>query len=176
MRAKVFGSFQLNSALEGVDRLKKKLMLLTLSLAMLLAFGQVAWATGSGNCDRPNGSSCQNQNWVPLAQQLNLSDRQVQQIKEINLSSYQTAKGLKVKLLDAKFELRQLQITGTDKTAINAKVKEIKELKTKIHEIRQQKWQKIQSILTAEQKSKLKDVKGFGHHGGRYRESGQKNL
>lgn len=170
------GSFQPNCALEGVDRLKKKLMLLTLSLTMLLVFSQAAFATGGGNVDRPNGSSCQSQNRVPLAQQLNLSDRQVQQLKEINLSTYQATKGLKVKLLDAKFELRQLQITGTDKTAINAKAKEVNELKTKIHEIRKQKWQKVQSILTAEQKSKLKDVKGFGHHGGRYRENGQKTC
>ncbi|MEN6327438.1 MAG: pilus assembly protein, partial [Syntrophomonas sp.] len=63
--------------------MKKKLMLLTLSLTMLLVIGQAAYAAGSGNGDRPNGSS--SQNWVPLAQQLNLNDRQVQQLKEINL-------------------------------------------------------------------------------------------
>jgi Spy/CpxP family protein refolding chaperone len=141
---------------------------------MLLVIGQAAYAAGSGNGDRPNGSS--SQNWVPLAQQLNLNDRQVQQLKEINLNTYQATKDLKVKLLDAKFELRQLQITGTDKTAINAKVKEINELKTKIHTIRQQKWQKVQSILTAEQQSKLKDMKGFGHHGGHCRENGQRTC
>ena len=142
-------------------------MLLALTLTLVAVFSHVAFATGAGNkCVCPNRASSQNPNRVPLAEKLNLSDRQVQQLKEINLSTYQTTKALKIKMLDAKFELRQLRIVGTDKSAIEAKIKEISDLQAQIHKAHQQKWQKVKSILTPEQQSKLKDMKGFGQHGG----------
>ncbi|MGI5922143.1 MAG: Spy/CpxP family protein refolding chaperone [Syntrophomonadaceae bacterium] len=149
--------------------MKKGLVLLTLTLALVLAASQMAAAAGPGNVVPPRGP-VEDQNWVPLAEQLNLSDRQVQQLKEINLSTHQTTKALKVKLIDARFELRQLMITGSDKAAINAKTKEINDLKTQLHQVKQQKWQQVQSILTAEQQTQLKNLKGFGHHGDRNRE------
>ena len=90
----------------------------------------------------------------------------MQQLKEINLSTYQAAKPIKVKLSDARFELRQLRIDGRDKAAIEAKTKEIKEYKDQLHKLQQQKHQKIRSILTAEQQAKLKTMKGFGHRCG----------
>jgi len=142
-------------------------MLLALTLTLVMVFSQAALATGAGNkCVCPNRAFSQNPNQVPLAEKLKLSDRQVQQLKEINLSTYQTTKALKIKLMDAKFELRQLRIAGTDKAAIDAKVKQINDLQTQIHKIHQQKWQKVQSLLNAEQQAKLKDMKGFGQHGG----------
>lgn len=159
---------------KGDDRLKKGLRLLTLTLTLMLVTSQIAFATVTDNnginSDRASGP---HPNRVPLAEKLNLSDRQVQQLKEINLSTYQATKALKVKMMDAKFELRQLSIAGTDKSAIDAKIKEIKELKAQIHKIEQEKWQKIQTVLTPEQQSKLKSMKGFGHHSGRYKEGCQ---
>lgn len=147
--------------------MKNKLMLLALTLTLVAGFSHAALATGAGNkCVCPNQASSQNPVRVPLAEKLNLSDRQVQQLKEINLSTYQTTKVLKVKLLDAKFERRQLRIVGTDKSGIDAKTKEINDLQVQIHKLQQQKWQKVQSILTPEQQSKLKDLKGFGKQGG----------
>lgn len=147
--------------------MKKKLMLLALTLTLVVVFSHAALATSAGNkCVCPNQGSSQSLNRVPLAEKLNLSDRQVQQLKEINLSTYQTTKVLKVKLMDAKFELRQLRIAGKDKSAIDAKIKLVNDLQAQIHKIQQQKWQKVQSILNAEQQAKLKDMKGFGQHGG----------
>ena len=153
--------------LKGDDRLKKKLVVLALSLTLVVVFGHAALATGAGNkCVRPNQASSQSQKQIPLAEKLKLSDRQVQQLKEINLSTYQSTKALKIKLMDAKFELRQLRIAGTDKPAIDEKVKQINDLQTQIHKLHQQKWQKVQSILNAEQQVQLKEMKGFGKHGG----------
>lgn len=147
--------------------MKKKLMLLALTLTLVVVFSHAALATSAGDkCVCSKQGSSQNLNRVPLAEKLKLSDRQVQQLQEINLSTYQTTKALRVKLMDAKFELRQLRIAGTDKPAINAKVKQVNDLQAQIHKIQQQKWQKVQSILTAEQQAKLKDMKGFGRHGG----------
>jgi Spy/CpxP family protein refolding chaperone len=157
--------------LKGDDRLKKKLVVLALSLTLVVVFGHAALAIGAGNkCVRPNQASSQCQNQIPLAEKLKLSDRQVQQLKEINLSTYQSTKALKIKLMDAKFELRQLRIAGTDKPAIDEKVKQINDLQTQIHKLHQQKWQKMQSILNAEQQAQLKEMKSFGRHGGRYKE------
>jgi len=142
-------------------------MVLALSLTLVVVFSHAALATGAGNkyfCS--NQASSKNPNKIPLAEKLKLSDRQVQQLKEINLSTYQTTKALKIKLMDAKFELKQMGIAGTDKAAIDAKVKQISDLQTQIHKIYQQKWQNVQSILNPEQQAQLKDMKGFGQHGG----------
>lgn len=156
--------------------MKKRLMFLTLTLLLVMGFSHAALAAGAGNnASCPNQAASKNANWVPLAERLNLSDRQVQQVKEINLSTYQTTKALKVKLLDARFELRQLMIEGTDKSAINARNKEIANLKDQIHKAQQEKWQKIKSILTPEQQTKLKEMKGFGRHGGHYKQVPQAN-
>lgn len=142
-------------------------MVLALGLTLVVVFSHAALAIGAGNkCVCPNRASSLNPNQVPIAERLKLSDRQVQQLKEINLSTYQTTRALKIKLMDAKFELRQLKVAGTDKSAINAKVKQINDLKTQIHKTHQQKWQKVQSILNTEQQAQLKEMKGFGHHGG----------
>lgn len=166
LRADVW-KLPLNKALEGDDRLRKKLMVLALSLTLVVVFGHAALAAGAGNkCVCPNQASSQSQNQIPLAEKLKLSDSQVQQLKEINLNTYQSAKVLKIKLMDAKFELRQLRITGTDKSAIDEKVKQISDLQAQLHKLHQQKWQKVQSILNAEQQTQLKEMKDLGKHGG----------
>lgn len=149
--------------------MQKKLILLTFTLAFVLVTLQTASAAGEGiNSSRPCQNSSLSTNWVPLAEELKLSDQQAQQLKELNLNTYQATKNLKTKLQDAKFELRQMELSKTTaKTAANAKIKEINNLKAQLHQIRQQKRQKVQSILTPEQQSKLKTIRGSGHHGGR---------
>jgi len=147
--------------------LKKRLLVLALALALATVFTHGAIAAGAGNgCSCPNRASSPGYNQVPLAEKLNLSDRQVQQLKEINLNTYQNTRPLKIKLLDAKFELRQLRIDGKDKTAIEAKTKDIKDLRDQLHRLQQQKRQKVQAILTSEQQAKLKTMRAPGHHGG----------
>lgn len=148
--------------------MKKKLMFLILTLAFTLVCNQLAFAACTGNNSSGSGKTLsQGQNWIPLVQKLNLSGQQVKQLKEINLSTYQSTKALRIKLLDTKFELRQLGIEGTDKAAIDAKTKEINDLKAQIQKIHQEKRQKVQSILTPEQLSKLKEMKSSGNHCGR---------
>lgn len=155
------------NALKGDDRLKKKLMVLALALTLTAVFaGTTAAAVAGSSCECPDRASSPDLNRMPIAEKLNLSDRQVQQLKEINLSTYQAAKPIKSKLADARFELRQLRIDGKDKAAIQAKTKEIQEYRDQLGKLRQQKHQKIQSILTSEQQDKLKTLKGSGHHGG----------
>jgi len=147
--------------------LKKKLLVVSLALALTVVFAHAAAATGAGGgCECPNRVSGPDLNQTPIAGKLNLSDNQVQQLKEINLNTYQAAKPIKIKLLDTRFELRQLQIDGKDRAAIEAKSKEIKDLKDQLHKLREQKKQKVQSILTPEQLAKLKMIKGSGHHSG----------
>ncbi|MGI5912228.1 MAG: Spy/CpxP family protein refolding chaperone [Syntrophomonadaceae bacterium] len=146
--------------------MKKKLMFLVFFLASILVFGQVAMATTIMNKSvSPNGTSNQTENWIPLSERLNLSNAQIKQIKEVNHNTYQSTKNLKIKLLDTKFELQQLGIDKSDKSARDAKIKEIKELKVQIHNAERDRRQKIQSILTPEQQSKLKEMKGLGYHG-----------
>lgn len=151
--------------------MKKKLVLLALILALVLGISQTANAAGGGmNSGQPHGALTRNPEWVPLVEKLNLSDQQAQQLKELNLNTYQAAKPLKAKLQDARFELRQLGLDKkANKAAVDAKIKEINDLQAQLHKIRQEKWKKVQTILTAEQQSKLKAMKGRGQHGGRCR-------
>ncbi|NLV21687.1 MAG: hypothetical protein GXY49_06845 [Syntrophomonadaceae bacterium] len=53
---------------------------------------------------------------------------------------------------------------------MDEKVKQINDLQTQIHKLHQQKWQKAQSILNAEQQPQLKEMKSFGKYGGWYKE------
>ncbi|MEN6350406.1 MAG: Spy/CpxP family protein refolding chaperone [Syntrophomonas sp.] len=147
--------------------MKKKLMFLMFTLALTLVVNQAAFAACPANSCTNCTVSNQIPDLVPLTEKLNLSDRQVQQLKEINLNTYQTTKALKIKLMDAKFELKQLAIEGKDKTAINAKTREINDLKAQLKKAYQEKRQKVKSMLTVEQQSKLNETKGFGGHCGR---------
>jgi len=133
-------------------------MLLVFTLVIALVSNQATLATtGANNGVSPNGTSYKE--WVPLAEKLNLTDTQVKQLKEINRQTHEATKALKIKLLDAKYELRQMGIEGTNKAAMEAKIKEIKELKAQLDKVKQDRWQKTQSILTPEQQSKLKEMK-----------------
>ncbi|HEX3012422.1 MAG TPA: Spy/CpxP family protein refolding chaperone [Syntrophomonadaceae bacterium] len=149
--------------------MKKRLILLTLSLALVLMSASAASAAGAGMNNGPSNSRfCPESNWVSLVEKLNLSDQQANQWKEINLRTYQAAKPIKAKLQDARFELKQMGLEkNADKAAINAKIKEINDLRAQLHKIRQQKREKVQSILTSEQQSQLKALRGFGKHEGR---------
>lgn len=145
--------------------MNNKRLFLILTLMFVLGCSHAVLAAGTGNSNSSN-RACRDANWTPLAEKLNLSDHQVQQVKEINLNAYKTTKALKVRMLDLKFERRQLMVDGKDKTAIAANKKEIDNLRMQLKNAHQQKWQKIQSILTPEQQSKLNEMKGFGQHGG----------
>lgn len=137
----------------------KKLGFLMLSVTLLLASAQLAAAAG------PDGTSNQPDK-VQLSEKLNLSDNQVKQLQQLNQSHYKATRDLRIKLMDARFELRQLGLKKSDQSNRDAKIKEIKGLKAQIRKADQESWQKVQSILTPEQLAQLKEMKRTGHHHG----------
>lgn len=147
--------------------MKKRPISLILSLSLMLVLSPIALAVdGNNSSGQPNNAAHQSVPWVPLAEQLDLSDQQVQQLKDLNLATYQTTKPLKDKLHQTRFELIQLGLEkNADKAAVNAKIKEMTELKAQLHKIHEQNREKMQTILTPAQQSKLKAMKGFGHGG-----------
>jgi len=133
-----------------------------MTLALLLVTSQTASAAvGTVNSVRPDANTAK---YVSLVEKLNLSNQQAEQMKELNLRTYQSTKPLKIKLMDAKFELRQLGLEKTDKTVVDAKVKQIENLRAQIHQIYQDKHQKLEKILSPEQLSQLKAMKEKGPH------------
>jgi Spy/CpxP family protein refolding chaperone len=143
--------------------LKRKLICSILTLMITMAISQLAMAASRGDESvSPKVTSDQ----IPLAKMLNLSQDQVKQLKEINENSFKVTKDLRLRLMTAQFELRQLRIEGTDQSAMEAKLSEIKELNAELKALRESKRQKIQSILTPEQQSKLKKLKCQHRDGG----------
>ncbi|MCL6479977.1 MAG: Spy/CpxP family protein refolding chaperone [Peptococcaceae bacterium] len=154
--------------------MKRKVMLLTLTLALVLGIAQIASATGWGmGGGRLGGSKAggppalSSENWISPVERLNLSNEQAQQLKELHKSNYEATKELRAKLQDAMFELRQMGFEkNPDKAAVDAKIKEISDLRDQMYQIKQQNWQNVQSILTPEQQSLMKNMRGYGRHGG----------
>lgn len=135
----------------------KKLGFLLLSLTLLLASAQSAAAAG------PEGTFNQPEK-VQLSEKLNLSDAQMKQLQQLNQSHYKATRDLRIKIMDARYELRQLGLEKSDQSTRDAKIKEIKGLQVQIRKADQESWQKVQSILTPEQIAQLKEIKRTGHH------------
>lgn len=137
-----------------------KIKLALITLALLLVTSQTASAAvGTVKSVPPDRNSVK---YVSLVEKLNLNNQQAEQMKELNLRTYQSTKPLKIKLMDAKFELRQLGLEKTDKATIDVKVKQIESLRAQIHQIHQDKHQKLENILSTEQLSQLKAMKEKG--------------
>lgn len=137
----------------------KKLGFLMLSVTLLLASAQLAVAAG------PEGTFHHSEK-AQLIEKLNLSATQVKQLQQLNQSHYKATRDLRIKLMDARYELRQLELAKSDQSTRDAKIKEIKGLKAQIRKADLESWQKVQSILTPEQLAQLKEMKHTGHHRG----------
>ncbi|MDN5347857.1 MAG: hypothetical protein PWP65_1421 [Clostridia bacterium] len=136
---------------------KKKLLLLTLTLVLVLGAVHVAWAApwGFGRFGGVNGTS-------PV-QELGLTDQQVTQIQDLQQKMYEKTRDLRIKLMDAMFSLRQLRWQkDPDQAAIDAKIKEINDLRAQLQQATQEFRQQMDSVLTPEQKSKIESRRGFG--------------
>lgn len=152
--------------------MKRKVLLLTLTLALVLGIAQIASAAGWGGGwfgGPPAGGPpvLSSENWTSPAERLNLSDQQSQQLKDLQKNAYEATKSLRSKLQDAMFELRQLGLEkNPDKAAIEAKIQEINDLRAQMYQIGQQNWQNAQNILTPEQQAQVNNFRGYGRHGG----------
>lgn len=137
--------------------MKKKILLAVLATVLILGVVQVAWAApwgpgGFGGANRPN----------PV-QELGLTDQQVAQIQDLQQKMYEKTRDLRIKLMDAMFALKQLRWQkDPDQAAIDAKIKEINDLRSQLYQAAQENRQQMESVLTPEQKSKLESWCGFG--------------
>lgn len=104
-------------------------------------------------------------------EELGLTDEQVSKIKELQREMYEKTKDLRQKLQDAMFELRQLKAEkDPDQAALDAKAKEVNDLRAQLQKATQEFQQKFESIFTPEQLEKAKSMRGFfdgwgGRHG-----------
>lgn len=147
--------------------MQKRILLLTVTLLLVFGIVQVAAAAGVG-WDGPR--MLNNCNRAGFAEALNLTDQQIAKMREINQNTYNQTRELRIKLMDSMHELKQLQLQkNPDKTQVDAKIKEINDLREKIKGIAQQSREQCRSLLTPEQQAKmneLKGKKGSGFRGG----------
>ena len=154
--------------------MKRKMLLLILALALVLGVTQIASAAGWGMAGGKSsglwpggGLALKSENCTFPAEKLNLSDEQVQKLKELQQNAYEASRDLRTKLQDAMFELKQLRLDkNPDSAAIDAKTREVKDLRAQIDQITQQCRQDMQNVLTPEQQSQLENMKGRGGRGG----------
>ncbi|AGL00502.1 Spy/CpxP family protein refolding chaperone [Desulfoscipio gibsoniae] len=148
--------------------MEKRIVLLTVCLFLVLGIVQVASAAGTVPDDGPR--MLHSDKWINPVEALNLTDQQITKMREINQNTYEQTRDLRIKMMDSKHELKQLQLQkNPDKAQVDAKIKEINDLRAKIHSIYQESRQQCQSLLTPEQQAKiseLKGKKGYGFRGG----------
>lgn len=143
---------------KGGVALKKKLLPITVALLFVFGIVQVAAATGMGWGGGPR--MLNSEKWVNAVEVLNLTDQQIAKMREINQNTYEQTRDLRIKMMDNMHELKQLQLQkNPDKAQVEAKIKEINDLREKTHGIYQQSRQQCRSILTPEQQAKMKELR-----------------
>ncbi|WP_027363833.1 Spy/CpxP family protein refolding chaperone [Desulfotruncus alcoholivorax] len=134
--------------------MKKKITLLTVTLAFIFSIFQVSAALGMGWCDggpRLNGKY----------EALNLTEQQKSKMREIDQNTYSQTRDLRIKLMDSMHDLKQLQLQPKpDNAKIEAKINEVNDLRGKIHSVVQQSRQQCWSVLTPEQQGQIKQFRG----------------
>ncbi|SFQ99410.1 Spy/CpxP family protein refolding chaperone [Desulfoscipio geothermicus] len=82
-------------------------------------------------------------------------------MQEIRQKTYAQTRDLRIKLMDSMQELKQLQLQkNPDKAKIDAKIKEINDLRGKLYGIAQQSREQCQSLLTQEQLAQMAQNRG----------------
>ncbi len=138
--------------------MKKKLVLLTVALLLVFSITQVA-AAEMGWGDSPH--KLNSDKMFNPVEKLNLTDQQIAKMREINQKTYEQTRDLRIKLMDSRHELKQLKLQkNQDQAKIDAKVKEINNLRDKLHGIFQQSKEQCQSLLTQEQRDQLNQLRG----------------
>ncbi|MDO7787629.1 Spy/CpxP family protein refolding chaperone [Desulforamulus aquiferis] len=127
----------------------------TIMLTLLLAFSIVQVASAEKGWGHGSKQHYSTLGEDPI-NNLKLTDEQINKLRDIQKKNHQETRELRIKLQDNIFELKQLKFQrNPDKSKVDTKVNEIKELKNKLSEIRQRNKTECQSVLTDEQKAKL---------------------
>ncbi len=140
--------------------MKKKIAVL-IAVTVLLVFGiaQVASAAGMGWGGGPR--MLNSDNMVGPVDALNLTDQQIAEMQQLNQDTYNQTRDLRIKLMDNRQELRQLQLQqNPDKAKIDAKIKELNDLGDKMLSITEQNREQCQSLLTQEQLDQMANFRG----------------
>jgi len=150
--------------------MKKKLVLLAVTLLLVFSITQVAAAAGMGWDGGPH--KLNSDKMFNPVEKLNLTEQQITKMKEINQKTYEQTRDLRIKLMDSRHELKQLKMQkNPDQAKIDAKVKEINNLRDKLQGIVQQSKEQCRSLLTQEQREQMNQFKnnrggGFKGHTG----------
>ena len=149
--------------------MKKKLFIVGIAL-LALVFAFSAFAQGRGQMGGPGmGYRCD----MTTIPGLNLSAEQTQKIKDLQSAHWKDVQPLRDKMWTKRQELRQLwQQTTPDQAKIEAKQKEIQDLRGKLQSNQTKYRISVLNVLTPEQKEKVQAanwgcprMKG-GHMGG----------
>ena len=147
--------------------MKKKLILLTVTLLLVFSITQVAAAATMGWDGGPH--KLNSDKMFNPVEKLNLTDQQIVKMREINQKTFEQTRDLRIKLMDSRHELKQLKLQkNPDQAQIDAKVKEINNQRDKLHGIIQQSKDQCQSLLTQEQRDQMNQFrrsKGGGLRG-----------
>lgn len=134
--------------------MKREVVILVLTL--VLVFGVVQAASAAGGLGFGKGIGLPGA--AGLLRQLDLSEDQIEQVKEIREKSYQDTRDLRIELMDLRHELEILMLEG-DQDAIKAKQDEIKTLREKLMEITKQSRADCKELLTEDQLSKMEQLR-----------------
>ncbi|MGO0122103.1 Spy/CpxP family protein refolding chaperone [Desulfothermobacter acidiphilus] len=132
---------------------RNRKVLLVLSLALILAVAVPILAQAATGKARSQGTTERRFN---LVQALGLTPEQLSQIRDLQQQNYNQTRDLRIKLMDANFELRQLRWqVNPDQAAIKAKLAEIKQIRDQLRQADRELRDKMEALLTPEQRQKL---------------------
>lgn len=146
--------------------MKKFKRIAILLLAVTLVLGLVPAAPAAGLRPGPGPVVAEGgMSPVPLMS-LGLSDQQLTQIRELRQKTYNETRNLRIQMMDTKFALSQLKLQkNVDQATVDAKIKELQDLRGQMQNNRLQARQKLQTILTPDQWNKLQSAAKERHHG-----------
>ncbi|MCR4429714.1 MAG: Spy/CpxP family protein refolding chaperone [Tepidanaerobacteraceae bacterium] len=131
---------------------------------LVLGIAAVAFAAPGGRWGGGFGQAAAgNTNWAPPVTQLGLSDEQYAKLREIQNQAFEKLQALRDEMAKKMLELKNLYLQkDPDKNAIEAKQKELSELRDKMLQLRQDNINEANKVLTQEQLDKLNSLRGNG--------------
>lgn len=142
--------------------MKRKLLLVSMSIVLVLVFAQVAFAWGGG----PRGFS--GDNWVNMADLLKLTDKQAKAVQDIQSKHFNDMQDERTKMQQLSNDLRTLRWQpGADQAQAEAKLNELNNLRQQMYQQREQYRSEMMSQFTDEQLAEMVRNGGCGFRGGR---------
>ncbi|ADL08723.1 Spy/CpxP family protein refolding chaperone [Thermosediminibacter oceani] len=132
----------------------KKIIALGVMAVIILGTAAVAIAAVPESLRAAGGN-------LPILSQLNLTDDQYSKLKDIRAEFFQKMTELRNEMAKKNFELQDLYFSkNPDQKAIDAKLKEINDLRNRMFDLKQEYFSKMRGALTEEQLSKLREFRG----------------